>query len=113
MNNEKTGMAITAICLIFAIWVVSVGFLYLRLKDTQKRLTELEKGTSDRIEQVQKNTDSLIGDLRTEMAENFEEQQNQINEARQIQGTTNKALIRLKRQSEQTDEQLREELKKN
>lgn len=113
MNNEKNGMAITAISLIFAIWLISVGFLYIRLRDTQTRLTELERGTSERIEEVQGNFDVELETLRTEMADGFDKQQTQIDEARQIQGTTNKALVRFIRQSKHTEEEIREELKKD
>ena len=111
--NEKARMRLAFICLIFSIWVVSVGFLYLRLKDTQKRLTELEKGTSKQIEEVQGNFDAELDTLRAEMTDGFDKQQTQIDEAKQIQGTTNKALIRFIKQSKQTEEEIREELKKD
>jgi hypothetical protein len=113
MNNEKNGMAITAISLIFAIWLISVGFLYIRLRATQTRLTELERGITERISDVEEGIGTDIENLRAEMEAGFEEQGNQISEARMIQSNTNKALARLSKETRNTAEQFREELKKD
>lgn len=106
-------MKVGFVCLIFTIWVVTVGFLYLRLRDTQTRLTELERGITERISDVEDGIGTDIENLRAEMKAGFEEQGAQINEARMIQSNTNKALARLSKETRNTAEQFREELKKD
>lgn len=106
-------MKVGFICLIFTIWVITVGFLYLRLRDTQTRLTELERGITERISDVEDGIGTDIENLRAEMEAGFEEQGAQISEARMIQSNTNKALARLSKETRNTAERFREELKKD
>lgn len=111
--EEQRGLKVGFICLIFTIWVITVGFLYLRLRDTQTKLTELERGITERISDVEDGIGTDIENLRAEMEAGFEEQGNQISEARMIQSNTNKALARLSKETRNTAEQFREELKKD
>lgn len=119
MEKEKSGLKLMAVCLIFSILIITFGFMYLRIKDLQTRLTELERGTSEAISEHQGQLDSLNNNIKglwkendsiSEAVSNLDEK---INETRSIQHNTNQALSRLRKQSEKAEIEIREELKKD
>jgi hypothetical protein len=94
-----------------------------QLRNTQTRLTELERGTSQQASSQQAQIDSLslyIEGVKDEMTEGFEKQQEQldnqqeeISRQKQVQRSTNQAITSFRKQQKQVEEELREELKKD
>lgn len=116
MEKEKRGLMLTAGCLIFAVLFIIFGFMYLRIKDLQTRLTELERGTSEAISEHQGQLDSLNNNIKglwkendsiSEAVSNLDEK---INETRSIQHNTNQALSRLRKQKDELEKKLEEGL---
>lgn len=78
------------------------------------------KGNIDELEIQIGGIINNVESVRDEMTTGFEDQQKQldtqseaISQTKQIVSTTNKAFIRFQQQSKQTEEELREELKKD
>ena len=90
MNKEERGLRAYAICFIFSVLVVALGFMGIKLKDLQARLTDLERGTSEAITDQQGQIDSLDNNI--------------------IQHNTNQALSRLRKQKEELEKKLEEGL---
>lgn len=116
MGKEKRGLMLTAGCLIFAVLFITFGFMYLRIKDLQTRLTELERGTSEAISEHQGQIDSLNNNIKglwkendsiSEAVSNLDEK---VNETRSIQHNTNQALSRLRKQKDELEKKLEEGL---
>lgn len=112
--DEKRTMKLVAVSLIFLVWGIIVGILGLRLKDTQKRLTELERGTSEASSEQQEQIDMMrldIEDLWLEsdqVTKSLEEMEKDISETRTIQRNTNSAITRLRRKQEELEKELKE-----
>lgn len=116
MEKERNVLKTYAICLVFAILVIALGFMGVKLKDLQTRLTELERGTSEAISEHQGQIDSLNNNIKglwkendsiSEAVSNLDEK---INETRSIQHNTNQALSRLRKQKEELEKKLEEGL---
>lgn len=116
MEKERNVLKTYAICLVFAILVIALGFMGVKLKDLQTRLTELEKGTSEAISEHQGQIDSLNSNIKglwkendsiSEAVSNLDEK---LNETRSIQHNTNQALSRLRKQKEELEKKLEEGL---
>lgn len=108
---------------IIGLLLIALCVMAFQLRNTQTRLTELERGTSQQASSQQAQIDSLslyIEGVKDEMQSGFEDQQaqldiqaDQIEKQRQVSSATNKAFIRYQRKAEQTETELREELKKD
>lgn len=116
MEKERNVLKTYAICLVFAILVIALGFMGVKLKDLQTRLTELERGTSEAISEHQGQIDSLNSNIKglwkendsiSEAVSNLDEK---LNETRSIQHNTNQALSRLRKQKEELEKKLEEGL---
>ena len=118
-SKEKAGIIITAISLFMAILLVALGFMFVKFKDTQERLAELERGTNKTLTAQQNQIDGINADIdvlseRTDKATaDIEQLGTDLKETQAVQSTTNKALNRLRKQTEQESQELREELKKD
>ena len=109
--------------LIIGLLLIALCVMAFQLRNTQTRLTELERGTSQQASSQQAQIDSLslyIEGVKDEMQSGFEDQQaqldsqaDQIEKQRQVSSATNKAFTRYQRKTEQTETELREELKKD
>lgn len=109
--------------LIIGFLLIAFAIMAVQLRTAQMRLTELERGTSETMTSQQSQIDSLglyIEEVRNEMQSGFEDQQaqldsqaDQIEKQKQVSSATNKAFIRYQRKTEQTETELREELKKD
>lgn len=109
--------------LIIGFLLIAFAIMAVQLRTAQTRLTELERGTSQQASSQQAQIDSLslyIEGVKDEMKSGFEDQQaqldsqaDQIEKQRQVSSATNKAFIRYQRKAEQTETELREELKKD
>lgn len=109
--------------LIIGFLLIAFAIMAVQLRTAQMRLTELERGTSETMTSQQSQIDSLglyIEEVRNEMQSGFEDQQaqldsqaDQIEKQKQVSSATNKAFIRYQRKAEQTETELREELKKD
>lgn len=116
MEKERNVLKTYAICLVFAILVIALGFMGVKLKDLQTRLTDLERGTSEAISEHQGQIDSLNNNIKglwkendsiSEAVSNLDEK---LNETRSIQHNTNQALSRLRKQKEELEKKLEEGL---
>ena len=118
-EKEETVLNVYAICLIFAILVIALGFMGIRLYDTQKRLEALEKGTSESFTAQQEQIDGIntnivgINENIDGINVNIDSIYQDIEHNKAVQSNTNSALTRLRKQSEQETQELREELKKD
>ena len=116
MEKERNVLKIYAICLAFAILVIALGFMGVKLKDLQTRLTELERGTSEAISEHQGQIDSLNNNIKGLWKENdsiseaVSDLDEKLNETRSIQHNTNQALSRLRKQKEELEKKLEEGL---
>jgi hypothetical protein len=92
-----------------------------QLRNTQTRLTELERGTSQQASSQQAQIDSLslyIEGVKDEMQSGFEDQQaqldsqqEQLNTQKNVQSNTLKAFVRYQKEQAQQNEEFKEELK--
>lgn len=116
MEKERNVMNTYAICLVFAILVIALGFMGVKLKDLQTRLTDLERGTSEAISEHQGQIDSLNNNIKGLWKENdsiseaVSNLDDKLNETRSIQHNTNQALSRLRKQKEELEKKLEEGL---
>lgn len=116
MNKEERGLKAYAICFIFSVLVVALGFMGIKLKDLQARLTDLEKGTSEAITDQQGQIDSLDNNIKglwkehDDMSEAVDSLNQKLDETRSIQHNTNQALSRLRKQKEELEKKLEEGL---
>ena|GEM_PF-7053216 len=123
--NEKTeytkrDLAVNA--LIIALFLL-LGMMAIYIRSVQDKLNALEQTTNQNTVSQQAQIDGLslnIETVRNDMNAGFEEQQaqldsqaDQIEKQRQVSSATNKAFTRYQRKAEQTEEELREELKKD
>ena len=118
-NKEISALKGYAICLFMAVLVIALGFMFVKLKDTQERLAELERGTNRSFNAQQNQIDGINADIdelskKTDKATaDIEQLGVDLKETQAVQSTTNKALNRLRKQTEQESQELREELKKD
>ena len=116
-EKEKAGIIISAISLFMAILLVTLGFMFVKLRDTQNRLAELEKGTSESFSAQQEQIDDIntnivgINENIDGINVNIDSIYQDIEHTKAVQSNTNSALTRLRKQSEQEAQELREELK--
>lgn len=117
-SKEKAGIIITAISLFMAILLVTLGFMWVKLRDTQMKLAELEKGTNKsfnaqqaQIDGINSNIEDINGNIDV-INTNIDGINQDIEHTKAIQSNTNSALTRLRKQTEQESQELREELKK-
>lgn len=109
--------------LIIGFLLIAFAIMAVQLRTAQTRLTELERGTSQQASSQQAQIDSLslyIEGVKEDMQSGFEDQQaqidnqaDQIEKQKQVSSATNKAFTRYQRKAEQTETELREELKKD
>lgn len=113
----------------FVKWLMVLGFMFILaimaiyIGTLKERLDRMERKSEEQMTIQQGQYDSLslnIESVRNEMNLGFEEQQKQIDsQAEQIErqkrisSATNKAFTRFQKQAEQTETELREELKKD
>ena len=115
-EKEKAGIIITAISLFMAILLVTLGFMYVKLRDTQKRLAELEKGTSKSFTAQQEQLNNLSNNVEGlwdgvgEVNQSIDQVNQDISEIRNVQHNTNNALTRLRKQKEELEKKLEEGL---
>lgn len=118
-NKEISALKGYAICLFMEILLVTLGFMFVKLRDTQKRLAELEKGTSESFTAQQEQIDGIntnivgINENINGINVNIDSIYQDIEHTKAVQSNTNSALTRLRKQSEQEAQELREELKKD
>ena len=93
ITNKELGEA-----LIIGLLLIALCVMAFQLRNTQTRLTELERGTSQQASSQQAQLDS---------------QADQIEKQKQVSSATNKAFTRYQKKAEQTEAELREELKKD
>lgn len=116
MNKEERGLRAYAICFIFSVLVVALGFMGIKIKDLQARLTDLERGTSEAITDQQGQIDSLDNNIKglwkehDDMSEAVDSLNQRLDETRNIQHNTNQALSRLRKQKEELEKKLEEGL---
>lgn len=115
-KKEKTGLIATAISLFMAILLVTLGFMFVKLRETQKRLTELERGTSSRITEQQEQLDSIqvnvegLNSSTDALMQDVEKLGKDLRESRQVQSNTIGALNRLRKQKDELEKKLEEGL---
>lgn len=118
-NKEISALKGYAICLFMAVLVIALGFMWVKLRDTQMKLAELERGTNRSFNAQQSQIDGINADIdelseKTDKATaDIEQLGVDLKETQAVQSTTNKALNRLRKQTEQESQELREELKKD
>ena len=109
MEKEKLGLEFEVFLLLLSILIVVLGFNYVKLRDTQKRLEALENGTSERMDMQQEQLDSLKIDYKSlasstdALTQHVENLGKDLQETKQIQKNTNSALTRLRKQKEELD----------
>lgn len=120
-NRISTEEVKRFLVLMFLLVTIAGMALYIRAVDD--KLKALEQATKQESISQQDQIESLslyIEDVKDEMTEGFEKQQKQldnqqaqIDKQKQVQRSTNQALTRFRKQREQVEEELREELKKD
>lgn len=109
--------AIAGILLLVTIGLVAtVVNLSQRINTLDQTIVSLDQKTNNTIVEQQTQIDGLsqsIETVRDDMEAGFASQQEQIDRQKQISSATNKAFTRFQKQAEQTNEELREELKKD
>lgn len=101
---------------VMAIMTIYIAGLKNRLDILERQATEQQTIQQSQIDGLSLNIETV----RNEMQAGFEDQQKQIDsqaeqisKTKQIVSTTNKAFTRFQKQAEQTEADLREELKKD
>lgn len=116
MEEHRRALRAYATSLILTIMAVIYGFTWVKLKDTQERLTELERGTSERMAGQQAQLDSLQVDIEglasytDAMMQDIENLDRSLQESRQVQKNTIGALTRLRKQKDELEKKLEEGL---
>lgn len=108
---------------IIVVLFLVVGFLAIYARSLQDRLDSFEKSSNETIESQQAQIDGLslnIETVRSEMSAGFENQQSQLDEQQEqlttqknVQRNTIKAFVRYQKEQAQTNEDFKEELKKD
>lgn len=123
--NEKTDITRQELATygIIVVLFLVVGFLAIYARSLQDRLDSLEKSSNETIESQQAQIDGLslnIETVRNDMNAGFEEQQSQLDKQQEqltaqkgIQSNTIKAFVRYQKEQAQTNEDFKEELKKD
>ena len=117
-NNETNGLKACAICLFMAVLIIALGFMWVKLRDTQMKLAELENGTNKAFNAQQAQIDGIntniegINENIDGINTNIDAISQDIEHTKAVQSNTNSALTRLRKQTEQESQELREELKK-
>lgn len=116
MEREKRELMLVATSLIMSILVVALIFMGIKLQDTQKRLTELERGTSARMTEQQEQLDSILVNVEglnsstDALMQDVEKLGKDLRESRQVQSNTIGALNRLRKQKDELEKKLEEGL---
>lgn len=120
-NRISTEEVKRFLVLMFLLITIAGMALYIRAVDD--KLKALEQATKQESISQQNQIESLslyIEDVKGEMTEGFEKQQEQldsqqeeISRQKQVQRNTNQALTSFRKQQKQVEEELREELKKD
>ncbi len=123
MDGNKVSTKEFGVFFIVGVLLMALAIMAWQLRSTQDRLDQLEKGISEQATSQQTQIDNLslsIEGVKEEMQSGFKEQQTQldsqaeqISKQKQVSSATNKAFIRYQKKAEQTEEELREELKKD
>ena len=123
--NEKTeytkrDLAVNA--LIIALFLL-LGMMAIYIRSVQDKLNALEQTTNQNTVSQQSQIDGLslnIETVRSEMSAGFEEQQSQLDKQQEqlttqknVQSNTIKAFVRYQKEQAQTNEDFKEELKKD
>lgn len=123
--NEKTDITRQELAIygIIVVLFLVVGFLAIYARSLQDRLDSLEKSSNETIESQQAQIDGLslnIETVRNDMQAGFENQQSQLDEQQEqittqknVQSNTIKAFVRYQKEQAQTNEDFKEELKKD
>lgn len=118
-EKEKLGIKVSGICLFLALIIIAFGYMWIKLRDTQLRLAELEKGTSESFTAQQQQIDGISTDISgingniDVINENIDAINQDIEQTKAVQSNTNSALTRMRKQNEKDVQELREELKKD
>ena len=120
-NRISTEEVKRFLVLMFLLITIAGMALYIRAVDD--KLKALEQATKQESISQQNQIESLslyIEDVKGEMTEGFEKQQEQldsqqeeISRQKQVQRNTNQALTSFRKQQKQVEKELREELKKD
>lgn len=116
MEKERRALQAYAVSLVLMILIIALGYMGLKLKDTQERLIELESGTSERMDMQQEQLNSLQTDYESlasdtdALTQHVENLGKDLQETKQIQKNTNSALTRLRKQKEELEKRFEEEL---
>ena len=116
MEKERRALQAYAVSLVLMILIIALGYMGLKLKDTQERLIELESGTSERMDMQQEQLNNLQTDYDSlasstdALAQHVENLGKDLQETKQIQSNTNKALTRLRKQKEELEKRFEEEI---
>ena len=116
MEKERRALQAYAVSLVLMILIIALGFMGLKLKDTQERLIELESGTSERMDMQQEQLNNLQTDYDSlasstdALAQHVENLGKDLQETKRIQSNTNKALTRLRKQKEELEKRFEEEI---
>lgn len=116
MEKERRALQAYAVSLVLMILIIALGYMGLKLKDTQERLIELESGTSERMDMQQEQLNNLQTDYDSlasstdALTQHVENLGKDLQETKQIQKNTNSALTRLRKQKEELEKKLEEGL---
>ena len=123
--NEKTEYTkrdLTVNALILALFLL-LGVMAIYIRSVQDKLNALEQTTNQNTVSQQSQIDGLslnIETVRNDMQAGFENQQSQIDEQQEqittqknVQSNTIKAFVRYQKEQAQTNEDFKEELKKD
>lgn len=120
MNKEKTVVKVYALILVTMILTITLGFMGVKLSETQKRLEALEKDTNESFLDQQAQINTLYGDvqnlwnnahdLEKSLEKKLEAISEEVEHTKQVQSNTNGALTRLRKQKEDLEKRLEEGL---
>lgn len=116
MEKEKRALKAYALSLVVAVLVIIEGFTGLKLREAQMRLTELERATSEKMTEHDEMLDSIQVDVEglnsstDALRQDVDKLGKDLQETKQVQSNTNRALTRLRKQKEELEKRLEEEL---
>lgn len=122
-ENNRISTEEVKMFLVLMFLLITIAGMALYIRAVDDKLKALEQATKQESISQQNQIESLslyIEDVKGEMTEGFEKQQEQldsqqeeISRQKQVQRSTNQALTSFRKQQKQVEEELREELKKD
>lgn len=116
MENERRGLWAYAVSLVVVLLLTIEGFTAIKLREAQMRLTELERATSEKMTEHDEMLDSIQVDVEglnsstDALRQDVDKLGKDLQETKQVQSNTNRALTRLRKQKEELEKRLEEEL---